>query len=121
MSVGYENFYGGEGARLRWIRRFAYLLDNSIEIPALGYRIGLDAIIGLIPGVGDIAGGILSGVIVAEAYRMGAPRGVLARMLLNIAIEVIIGAVPVAGDLFDAAWKANTRNVALLDEYLRGR
>lgn len=96
----------------------AWLLDSSIRIPGTRWRIGLDALLGVVPGIGDAAGAALSGVIVLAAARMGAPRAVLMRMLLNVAVEVFVGAIPVAGDLFDAGWKANERNVALLDEWL---
>jgi hypothetical protein len=92
----------------------AYLLDNSIPIPGTGRRVGLDAVIGLIPGVGDAAGSVLSAYIVVEAARAGTPFPVLARMVMNVAIEGIVGSIPFLGDLFDAAFKANDRNVRLL-------
>lgn len=92
----------------------AYLLDNSIPIPGTGRRMGVDAVIGLIPGVGDAAGSLMSAYIVLQAARLGAPAPVIARMLLNVGLEALVGAVPVLGDLFDAAWKANARNVRLL-------
>ncbi|HEU4453612.1 MAG TPA: DUF4112 domain-containing protein [Longimicrobium sp.] len=99
---------------LRRLDGLAYLLDNSIPIPGTGRRVGLDAVIGLVPGVGDAAGSLLSAYIVVEAARAGTPFPVLARMVMNVAIEGIVGAVPFLGDLFDAAWKANDRNVRLL-------
>lgn len=102
--------------RIRRLRALAWLLDNSIPLPG-GYRIGLDPLIGLIPGLGDAIGGLLSAYIVNEARSLGAPRSILLRMLSNVAIETVIGAVPFAGDLFDAAFKANTRNLALLARY----
>ena len=102
----------------RRLARVAWLLDNSIPIPGVKFRIGLDAILGLIPGLGDVLGVILSSYIVREAARLGAPRSVLARMAWNVAIEGIVGMVPFFGDIFDAAWKANQRNYLLLEQHL---
>jgi hypothetical protein len=106
-----------ETASLVQVRRLAQLLDNSIPLPG-GARIGWDAILGLIPGVGDAAGALLSGFIVVQALRMGASAPVLTRMLGNIATEAVVGAVPFLGDVFDAAFKANARNVRLLEQHL---
>lgn len=100
------------------LNRLAWLLDNSIPIPGFNFRIGLDAILGLIPGIGDAVGVLLSGYILREAARLGAPKTLLIRMGLNVVVEGLVGMVPVLGDLFDAAWKANLRNVALLNAYL---
>jgi hypothetical protein len=100
-----------EAARLA---RLAWLLDSSIPIPGTGFRIGLDALIGLVPGIGDLIGVLLSSYIVKEAWRMGAPKSMLLRMAFNVAVEGVIGAVPFLGDLFDMAWKANQRNLRLL-------
>jgi hypothetical protein len=102
--------------RMRRLRSLAWFLDNSIPLPG-GYRIGVDAIIGLIPGVGDAIGALLSAFIINEARSLGAPRSVLVRMIANVMIETVVGAIPFAGDLFDAAFKANTRNLALLARY----
>lgn len=99
---------------LKRLDRLARLLDTSIGIPGTRWRFGLDPILGLVPGVGDLAGAALSGYIVYEAWRLGVPRAVLARMIANVAAETLLGTVPVAGDLFDAWWKANRRNVDLL-------
>lgn len=98
------------------LRSIAWLLDNSIPLPG-GYRIGIESVIGLIPGIGDAVGAVLSAYIVNEARALGAPRSVLLRMTGNIIIESVIGAVPVVGDLFDMGFKANTRNLALLERY----
>jgi hypothetical protein len=105
-----------ESERLRRLRSLAWLLDNSIPLPG-GFRVGLDAIIGLIPGVGDAIGGLISTYLINEARMMGAPRSVLLRMTGNVLLETIIGVIPFAGDLFDAAYKANTKNLALLERY----
>lgn len=102
--------------RLQRLRSIAWLLDNSIPLPG-GMRIGLDAIIGLVPGIGDAIGAVISAYIINEARALGAPRSVLLRMTGNVMIETIIGAIPFAGDLFDAAYKSNMRNLALLERY----
>lgn len=101
----------------RRLRRLAHLLDNAIPLPG-GYRVGFDGAIGLIPGIGDLAGAALSSYVIAEAHRIGVPTVVLLRMLLNVLVETAVGAVPVAGDLFDFVWKANLRNVVLLEGHL---
>ncbi len=103
------------GSRVGRLRRLSYLLDNSIPIPGTPFRIGWDSIIGLVPGVGDLLGGAFSLYIILEAARLGAPRSLLARMGWNVAIDVLVGAVPLLGDVFDAGWKANLRNLALLE------
>jgi hypothetical protein len=95
----------------------AWLLDESIPIPGTGRRIGIDALIGLVPGLGDIASGALSVLVVARAAQARVPRIVLARMLLNLGVDVTVGAIPVLGDAFDLFWKANTRNARLLRRY----
>lgn len=102
--------------RIQRLRALAWLLDNSIPLPG-GYRIGVDALIGLVPGIGDAIGALISAYIVNEARTLGAPRSVLLRMMSNVMIETVIGAIPFAGDLFDAAFKANSRNLALLARY----
>src|SRR5687768_1137442 len=106
-----------EHDRLERLRRLGYLLDNSIPIPGTRFRIGLDAIVGLVPGVGDLVGGGFSLYIILQAARMGAPASLLARMGWNLLVEVVVGAVPFLGDLFDAGFKANMRNLALLDQH----
>jgi hypothetical protein len=100
------------------LNRLAWLLDSSIPNPGTGLSIGLDALIGLVPVVGDLAGVLLSGYILKEAAALGVSRSILARMALNVAVEGLAGMVPFAGDLFDAAFKANQRNVRLLNAYL---
>src|SRR5687767_9579377 len=100
------------------LSQLAWLLDSSIPIPGTRFTIGLDALLGLFPVLGDLLGVLVSSYIVNEAARLGAPRSVLLRMALNVGIEGIIGIVPFAGDVFDAAWKANQRNVRLLDDWL---
>jgi hypothetical protein len=105
--------------RLDRLRRVGWLLDNSIPIPGTRFRLGIDQLIGLVPGIGDLIGGVLSLYIIFEASRMGAPRGLLARMGWNVAVDTFVGEVPILGDLFDIGFKANIRNLALLDGYLQ--
>ena len=95
----------------------AWLLDSSIPIPGTRLTVGIDALIGLLPFIGDLIGVLLSSYILAEANRMGVGRRILARMAFNVAIEGVIGIVPVLGDAFDAGWKANQRNVRLLNAW----
>ena len=92
----------------------SHLLDDFLRIPGTNIRFGLDGIIGLIPGIGDILGAMASWIIILAAWLRGVPKVTLARMLANVAIETILGTVPVLGDAFDIAWKANRRNFALL-------
>lgn len=103
---------------VRRARSLARLLDTAIGIPGTPLRVGADAILGLIPGAGDLIGAALSGYIVVTAARRGVPPSVLWRMLANVAIDTAIGAIPVLGDLFDVAWKSNTRNVELLERFV---
>jgi hypothetical protein len=100
------------------LRALVRLMDDAIQIPGTNFRVGLDALIGVIPGFGDIAGGIMSSVVILAADRAGAPRSVIARMVGNAGIDMLFGAVPLLGDLFDAGWKANRRNLNLLERYL---
>lgn len=96
----------------------AWLLDNSIKIPGTSWKIGLDGILGLIPGVGDLAAGGLSTYILYQAVKLKVPKAVLARMALNILLESVIGVIPIFGDLFDFIFKANQRNVDLMRKYV---
>jgi hypothetical protein len=105
-------------ARLKRIRLLSRLLDEQFRIPGMTYRVGLDGLLGLIPGVGDAAGALLSTYILYEAIRLGAPSTVLLRMIANIGIDAVGGAIPVVGDIFDMAWKTNKKNAALLHAYL---
>jgi hypothetical protein len=96
-------------------RTLAKLLDSAVRVPGTGIRFGADAVFGLVPGLGDVAGAALAGYLVILAQRLGAPRAVVLRMLGNVAVDTIAGTVPLAGDLFDVAFKSNTRNIALLE------
>ena len=105
-------------SRIKRVQVLAKLLDNSITIPGTGWKIGFDPIIGLIPGIGDLIGAVLSGYIILEAARSEVPAFTLARMLVNVGIDTLLGAVPAVGDVFDAAWKSNVMNAALLERHL---
>lgn len=100
------------------IKRLAWLLDSSIRIPGTQFRVGLDAVIGLIPWAGDVIGSALSLGIIGLAFQMGASRWTLVRMGFNVLVEMLVGAIPVFGDIFDAIWKSNERNVRLLERSL---
>lgn len=96
----------------------AYWMDTAFEIPGLRIRFGFDAIIGLIPGLGDLLTSLISLYILAAARRYGVPRATLMRMAFNIAVDTVVGAVPLLGDAFDVYWKANKMNVALLKRHV---
>ncbi|MBA3845249.1 MAG: DUF4112 domain-containing protein [Planctomycetes bacterium] len=94
--------------------RLAELLDGRWRIPGIGVRFGLDSVIGLIPGIGDTLTMAVSGWLVWRAHLLGVRSSVIARMVANVAIDWLAGSVPLVGDLFDVAWKANRRNLVLL-------
>jgi hypothetical protein len=104
--------------RLRGVRLVTSLMDEAIEIPGTGWRVGLDPIVGLVPGVGDLATAIVSTWVLVAAWRIGAPASVLSRIVLNVGIDALAGVIPFAGDLFDLGWKANRRNLNLLERWL---
>jgi uncharacterized protein DUF4112 len=108
----------GERTARERVRFLAWLLDSSIPLPGTRFTIGLDAIIGLVPFLGDLIGVALSSLIIAEANRLGAPRSLLTRMAFNVAVDGAVGLVPFLGDAFDAGWKANQRNMRLLNAWL---
>lgn len=103
---------------LAQVRALARLLDEAVTVPGTNFRVGLDAALGLIPVVGDVAGGLIGGYILLTAARLGVPRVVLARMLLNVATDSALGVVPLAGDVLDAAWRTNSKNARLLEAHL---
>jgi hypothetical protein len=96
------------------LERLAWLMDDLIRVPGLGWRFGLDALVGLIPGFGDTATSFASFYILASAVRYRVPKITLLRMGLNIGIDYLVGSLPLVGDLFDAWWKSNQKNIALL-------
>ena len=107
----------GQEQRLEVLRRLARLLDSSFAFPGTSFRFGLDPILGLIPGLGDLVSPLFTLGIIWQARDLGISRVVLMRMVLNVAIDTVIGIVPVAGDLFDFAWKSNEMNLALLEHH----
>lgn len=104
---------------LNRIRKLSRLMDSSFRIPIIGWRFGLDPIIGLVPGAGDIIDTAFSAYLIYLATRFNLPRSVLTSMILNIGLEAVVGTVPVIGDLFDAYYKSNIRNLALLEKHLQ--
>ncbi|MEA2935283.1 MAG: hypothetical protein QOD74_1929 [Variibacter sp.] len=110
----------GHAARIARLRGLAVLLDSAVRLPG-GFRIGADGIIGLAPGVGDALTTALAAYIVYEASRLGLPRHKLWRMARNVAIDGLVGVIPVVGDLFDVAFKANLRNLAIIEAHFEGR
>lgn len=101
------------------LRNLSHLLDNAISIPGTSYRFGIDPLLGLIPAAGDYLGTALSTYIVIQAALMGVSQPTLYRMTFNIILDTLIGTVPLLGDFFDLSWKANTKNIALLEEHLK--
>jgi hypothetical protein len=95
-------------------------MDSSIPL-GKRWSIGLDGIVGLFPGVGDLAGTLVSALIVASATQAGLPRAAVGRMMANVAIDTLLGGIPFLGDLFDFAFKANTKNIQIYREHLEGR
>ena len=105
---------GGDMFRDENLDMLSHILDDYLRIPGTSIRFGLDGIIGFIPGIGDLLGGVASCIIIVAAWTRGVSYATVARMIANVGIEVVVGAVPVLGDMFDIAWKANRRNYALL-------
>ena|SRR5690348_4509510 len=103
---------------LRRVQTVAVLLDEAIRVPGTKIRFGIDPIVGLIPGLGDVLGAVASAYIILEAARAGAPASVLLRMTINVGVDTLVGSLPVAGDLFDFAWKSNSKNVQLLARHI---
>lgn len=95
----------------------AWLMDESIRIPILGYRIGLDSVLGLVPGVGDLLGALFSLYPILEAIHLRAPRRIVGKMIRNVVLDFLVGLVPVFGDMLDAMMKVNQRNMALLRDH----
>ena len=112
------NSYEKRQQQYQQLDKLAWLLDSSIKIPFTNRTIGLDGIIGLIPGVGDITGGMISAYIITRALALGVPTLIIARMVINMVIEGVIGMIPFFGDIFDFIFKSNRRNVRLMQSYL---
>lgn len=107
-----------ERAALQRVKVASNLLDDAIRIPGTKRRVGLDPILSILPVGGDAAGLLLSLYPIVEAVRLGVPRTTVLRMVANIAIDAVVGSIPVLGTIFDAVWKANARNVDLMERHL---
>jgi hypothetical protein len=107
----------GQARRLEALRKVARLLDSALPVPGTSARFGLDPILGLIPGLGDVVSPLFTLGVMLQARDIGVPGVVLLRMIFNVAIDTIVGIVPLVGDLFDFAWKSNNRNLALLEQH----
>lgn len=108
-------------AALARARRLARLTDSAIRVPGTPIRVGLDALIGLVPGAGDVLGALIALYLPWTALRLGAPRALIGRMLANVALDLVAGAVPILGDIADVALRANTRNLELLEQWAAPR
>lgn len=104
---------------LNRIRRISRLMDTAFKIPVLGIKVGWDPVFGLIPGLGDLIATAVSAYVIVLAARFRLPRGILAQMVFNIGLEAVVGTVPLVGDLFDAFYKSNVRNLKLLEAHLQ--
>lgn len=118
FAPGDDNLSAPNNDSLRRVQMLAVLLDEAIRIPGTSIRFGIDPIVGLIPGLGDVLGAVASAYIILEAARLGAPASVLLRMTINVGVDTLVGSLPVVGDAFDFAWKSNTRNARLLGRHL---
>jgi hypothetical protein len=105
--------------QIEQLRQWSRLMDSAYRVPGTRLRFGLDPIIGLVPGAGDLATSSFSAILLYRAFRLGVPGVVLIRMVLNILVDLLAGAVPVVGDMFDVAWKSNSMNLALLERHER--
>ena len=103
--------------RLELLRRWSRLLDGAFRVPGTRFRFGLDPLLGLVPGLGDVTTPLFAAALLLEARRRRVPGVVQLRMLLNVVLDAALGAVPLAGDVWDAVWKANTRNLSLLERH----
>ena len=106
-------------SRIEFLRRWSRLMDSAYRVPGTRLRFGWDPIVGLVPGVGDVATASFAVTILYHAYLLGVPKVVMGRMLLNILLDLAVGLVPFAGDIADVAWKSNSANLALLERYER--
>ncbi|OYD83258.1 DUF4112 domain-containing protein [Azospirillum brasilense] len=112
-----ETAHSAARQRLEWLAR---VMDSAVRVPGTNITFGADAMLGLVPGFGNLATTAVSGYLIREAWRLGVPRGKLLRMVGNVAMDSLISAVPVAGNLADVFWKANRKNMAILAEHLDG-
>ncbi|WP_262690871.1 DUF4112 domain-containing protein [Kordiimonas aestuarii] len=117
-ETGHNRLNATDKQRARRIYRLARLLDNQFRLPVLGVRFGLDSILGLIPGAGDTVTAIMAAYIILEAWRLGVSKTTIAKMLGNLVLDWVIGSIPLIGDIFDLGFKANLRNICLLEKDL---
>jgi len=110
-----------EFARIERLRKLSSLLDNSFRIPGTSITFGIDSLIGIVPGIGDVFGLMLSGYIIHEAKEIGIPKATLVRMAVNVAIDSLVGSIPVLGDIFDVAYKSNIKNMRLIEAAIAKR
>jgi hypothetical protein len=110
----------GREAAQRRLRRLAKLMDSQVRVPGLGVRIGADAVLGLVPGVGDALSGLIGAYLIYEAHRLGIPRSAVLRMVANTAVDAAIGAIPFAGDIWDFFFRSNDRNMQILARHVGG-
>lgn len=104
-------------APLRQARVLAHVLDDLVRVPGTSWRVGLDPLLGLLPGLGDWLGWVAAGHLLVAGARMGAPAATLVRMAGNLLVDAAAGVLPLVGDLFDVSWRANARNLALLERH----
>jgi hypothetical protein len=116
-SASYRTGSDSRAERLARLDMLASLMDTALVVPGTNIRFGADALVGLVPGIGDALTTAVSLYIVHEARQLGAPWHVVSRMLANVAVDGVVGAIPILGDAFDVMWRANRRNVALLREH----
>lgn len=107
---------GGQEAALKRVRFLARLMDEAVEVPGTNFKVGLDPILGILPGAGDAVSALISLYPVVEAYRMGAETSTLLKMLTFVGVDLTVGSIPVLGTLFDAVWKANEWNVGIIED-----
>lgn len=103
--------------RMAQIERLTHLLDDAYRVPGTNFRVGLDTLIGLVPGLGDVATTAMSAYLIYQARQAGASKWVITRMIGNVGLDFVVGAIPIVGDLFDAFWKSNRRNTKLLKRH----
>ena len=121
MHGTYKITPGGPEESVARIEALARLMDGAFVVPGTNIRLGLDAIIGLVPVAGDLIGGLISSYLIWEARRLGAPKWLIARMVTNVLLDTAVGAVPVLGDAFDVMFRANMKNMALLRKHMAKR
>jgi hypothetical protein len=115
--LGRLDFADDRVENLDAMRRYAWILDSLFELPVVKVRFGLDAIAGLVPGLGDLTTPVFSAYLLLQAFRMRVPKIIMMRMIFNVGLDALVGLVPIIGDLFDIGFKANMRNLALVERY----